>query len=207
MATLLIKSDVSLDRVIKLKLGTNRLGRAPENDFQIEHPTISATHCEVELAGDQLIVRDCGSTNGTFIDGQPVQEAPLYAGQYLRLGEVELLAETAEAAVAIPRFTVERPAPPVMLDDGSLLCPRHPQTRTTHRCTRCREVLCDRCVRRLRRHGGKTLKLCPTCSYQCEPVIAERPRKKSLLDLLHQKIKLPLSRAGRQKRSLAYSSN
>src|SRR5437763_671160 len=113
MATLLITSEGFEGRVLKLKLGTNRLGRSPRNDFQIEHHTVSAAHCEIDVVGDALIVRDCGSTNGTFVDGAPVVSATLTAGRSLRLGEVEFIAESTGVAISIPRFEL-RPelAPP-----------------------------------------------------------------------------------------------
>ena len=50
MARLLIRSDGFHNQVIELKLGVNRVGRSPANDFQIEHPTISARHCEILLS-------------------------------------------------------------------------------------------------------------------------------------------------------------
>src|SRR4051794_38150508 len=104
MATLLITSAGFEGRVLKLKLGTNRLGRSPKNDFQIEHDSVSAVHCEIDVVSDALIVRDCRSTNGTFIDGEPVVSATLSAGRSLRLGEVEFIAESTDVAISIPRF-------------------------------------------------------------------------------------------------------
>ena len=194
MARLVIKSADFGDRVIKLNLGVNRFGRSPKNDVQIEHPTVSATHCELVLADDGVLVRDCGSANGTFIDAQRIQEARLAAGQTLRLGEVELLVETTEVTIAIPKFDTPRTAPPVVLSDGSLICPRHPRARATHQCTHCREVLCDACVHHLRRRGGKLMKFCPLCSHLCVPLGEEPRKKKSLLGLWSKTVKLPFFR-------------
>src|SRR5207245_2029827 len=174
-----------------LKLGVNRLGRSPGNDFQIEHATISATHCEILLGEGELIVRDCNSTNGTFFEGNPVQEIRLSAGQTFCMGEVEILVESTEVKIAIPQFDRPRPAPPIVLSDGSLICPRHPQAMVTHQCLHCREVLCDACVHRLRRRGGRLLKLCPLCSHQCEPIGGEKKRRNSLLSFLSKTVKLP----------------
>ena len=195
MATLLIRSEGFEGRVLNLKLGTNRLGSSPENDFQIEHPTVSAVHCEIELAGDTVIVRDCDSTNGTFVDGEPIVAAELSEGRSLRLGEVELTTESTEVAISIPRFRVP-PAtvPPVVLADGSLICARHPRTRCTYRCLHCREVMCDDCVRRLGRRGGKIYNLCPKCSSQCELIGGEKRKKKSLLARLKGTVKFPFWR-------------
>jgi hypothetical protein len=191
MARLLIKSEGFGDQVIELRLGVNRVGRSPANDFQIEHPTVSASHCEILLGGDGILVRDCASTNGTFIEGHPIREAKLSTGQTLRLGEVKLLVESTDVTVAIPKFEVPRPAPPVVLSDGSLICPRHPEARVTHQCTHCLEVLCDECVHRLRRRGGRTLKLCPLCSHKCRPLAGEKRRKKFFFGLFRKTVKLP----------------
>ena len=198
MARLVIKSAGFDGRVVELNLGVNRFGRSPKNDFQIEHPTVSARHCEIVLADDGVVVRDCGSTNGTFVDGQRVEEARLSAGQTLHLGDIEFQVETIGVAISIPHFDVPRPAPPVVLADGSLICPRHPKAQATHQCTHCREVLCDDCVHRLRRRGGKVMKFCPLCSHRCVPLGGEQRKKKSLSGFLRNTVKLPFFRGPKE---------
>ena len=199
MASLLIKSDGFHNQVVELKLGLNRFGRSPANDFQIEHPTVSAHHCEVVLRDGEVLVRDCDSTNGTFLDGEPVHEQTLHAGQVLRLGDIEMLVESTDVRIAIPKFEVPCSAPPVVLPDGSLLCPRHPRAHVTHQCTHCRELLCDSCVTRLRRRGGKLHKLCPLCSHKVEPLGGEKKKKKSLLAILNKTVKLPFLQSKKAK--------
>jgi hypothetical protein len=81
-----------------------------------------------------------------------------------------------------------------VLTDGTILCRRHPEARATHRCTHCHELLCDTCVHRLRRKGGKTLKLCALCSHECVPIGPEKRKKKSFLGMLSKTIKLPFLR-------------
>src|SRR5436853_7453268 len=117
MARLIIKSEGFRSQVMELRLGVNRLGRAPHNDFQIEHKTISASHCELWLAAGEIIVRDCSSTNGTFFQGESVKEIRLSAGQSFCVGDIEILVETTDVTVAIPKFDVPRPAPPIVLPD------------------------------------------------------------------------------------------
>ncbi len=194
MARLLITSEGFDDQVCELRLGINRFGRGPGNDFQIEHPTISARHCEIVLGEKQVFVRDCESTNGTFIDGRPTREAALAEGQTLRLGDVEFLVENVEVKVVIPQYELPKPAPPVVLGDGSMICPRHPMSRAAYQCTECHEILCDACVHRLRRRGGKVLKLCPICSGPVAVLGGEKPKKKSLFAFLHKTVKLPFLR-------------
>jgi pSer/pThr/pTyr-binding forkhead associated (FHA) protein len=141
MAKLQVKTKGVGESVLELHPGPNRVGRSPESDFQLDHHTVSARHCEFILSNDSVLLRDCNSTNGTFVNGQPVKEAVLRPGQMVRLGEVELLVEATEVTVAIPKFDRPIPAPPVVRQDGSMLCPRHPEAQATHRCTHCREIM------------------------------------------------------------------
>jgi pSer/pThr/pTyr-binding forkhead associated (FHA) protein len=84
MARLVAIADGHANRVIELHLGVNQFGRSPNNEFRIEHSTVSAHHCQVVLAESGVVVRDCDSTNGTYVDGQRVTTAQLSAGQILR---------------------------------------------------------------------------------------------------------------------------
>ena len=84
--------------------------------------------------------------------------------------------------------------PPIVLTHGALVCPRQARAKATHQCTHCREVMCDDCVHRLRRRGGKLHKLCPICSHNCELIGGEKKRKKSILGFLQKTVKLPFMR-------------
>ena len=70
------------------------IGRADGNTFQIVESSISGRHCEVRLRGEELVVRDLLSTNGTFVGGRKISEALVKPGETLRLGDVELRFET-----------------------------------------------------------------------------------------------------------------
>ena len=196
MAKLQFKTAENETRIIELKLGLNRLGRCPRSDLQLEDQTVSGTHCEVMLGCGQITVRDCGSTNGTFLDDVPVLDATLRLGQTLRLGAVELQVLDTEVPVTIPKFEVSTvPSPPVMLSDGSVVCAQHPSNLATYRCQHCHEIWCIRCIHRLRRRGGKSLCLCPRCSYPVEPIRGEAKKKRSLLCRLRETTKLFFTRA------------
>jgi hypothetical protein len=196
MARLLVKGGTGPVQVIELKLGLNRFGRSADNDFQIEHPTISGRHCEIELSESGLTVRDCESTNGTFVNGEPVRRATLAMGQALQLGDVELYVESTELRISIPKFEIAPDVvpPPIILDDGALLCPNHPKKRVTHQCEKCRQVMCGDCVRRVRRKGGKVLLLCSVCGGKVRSLDEEDSKPESLLLRLAKTIKLPFLR-------------
>lgn len=75
------------------------IGRAHGNTFQIDEASVSGRHCEVRLRGDELVVRDLCSTNGTFVQGNKVSEEVLKPGQTLQVGEVELRFEASTPTV------------------------------------------------------------------------------------------------------------
>ena len=192
MARLLIKTEGLENRTFELRLGVNRVGRDPDCDFPIEHSTVSFAHCELVLSSDGVMIRDCNSTNGTFVNGKPVKEARLLPGQTVQVGDVELFVENTEVKVAIPKYERERPKPPVVLQGGAMLCPRHPQSQVTYKCTHCKEVMCSSCVRVLQRKGGPLLFLCPLCSHKCKRIAGdEKPKKKGFMKFLPVTAKLP----------------
>ena len=99
---------------LSYELGTHwvTIGRNDDNAFKIVEASISSQHCEVRLRGNELDIRDLRSTNGTFIEGQPITdtEAVLRHGQILRLGEVELRLEIT-APAPVTAFPATAPAP------------------------------------------------------------------------------------------------
>ncbi|GGQ50793.1 hypothetical protein Saso_30200 [Streptomyces asoensis] len=73
--------------------GQVRVGRSAEADVPLDDPDVSRLHCAVTLSPDgRLTVADLGSTNGTTLDGAPVQARPvrLTPGALLRVGESAL---------------------------------------------------------------------------------------------------------------------
>ena len=67
-----------------------RIGKATDNELALEHPTVSRNHLVIRRQGDQFLVQDLGSTNGTFIDGAQVREGFLRPGALLEVGDVQL---------------------------------------------------------------------------------------------------------------------
>ncbi|HEX7837799.1 MAG TPA: sigma-54-dependent Fis family transcriptional regulator, partial [Kofleriaceae bacterium] len=63
-----------------------RIGTADGNDLVLADRTVSRFHCEVVLRGEAILIRDCGSTNGTLIDGVRVREAEIPPGTLVRIG-------------------------------------------------------------------------------------------------------------------------
>ena len=68
------------------------LGRAREVGLPLPHPLVSRRHCQLVDRDGQLVVRDLGSTNGTFVGSERVTESVLAHGQLLTIGTVTLRA-------------------------------------------------------------------------------------------------------------------
>ena len=67
---------------------TTTIGRLPENALQIEDASVSSSHAEIFADEDRFFVRDLGSTNGTFINGEKIDKALLHEGDEVRFGTV-----------------------------------------------------------------------------------------------------------------------
>ena len=81
---------------------TVRLGAHPDNEVLVDEPSTSSFHCLlVRRADGRLWVRDLGSTNGTWLDGNRVSEAEVQPGSTLRLGEALVRVEL-EVAIGKP---------------------------------------------------------------------------------------------------------
>jgi pSer/pThr/pTyr-binding forkhead associated (FHA) protein len=86
----------SIGQVYTMVGNTLSLGRAPDNDVVLDDPQVSRHHARLMRRGDQIMVEDLGSTNGTLLNGQRVPPR-----SYVRLGlEDTLLIGRTELSLA-----------------------------------------------------------------------------------------------------------
>ena len=71
------------------------VGRVQGNDIVLDHQSVSGSHGELVLRGQDVYIRDLGSTNGSYIDGSKVAESPVQPGEAITFGEVQLKLEGA----------------------------------------------------------------------------------------------------------------
>jgi len=70
------------------------LGRSDTADIRLEDSFASGSHAELTPHGDTVVVEDLGSTNGTFLNGQPLAgPQPLRSGDRIRIGDSEFAFE------------------------------------------------------------------------------------------------------------------
>src|SRR5436853_416673 len=119
---------------IELRPGLTRIGRKPDNDFQIIEPSISGYHCELQVSDLGVAFRDLGSTNGSFINGRQVSKDILVPGKILRLGNVEFDFESSAPMVAIPERPKVEEVFANFLADGTAACQKHADLQATQKC-------------------------------------------------------------------------
>jgi len=78
------------------------IGRGPESQIVLDHPSISTSHAVIQDLGGVYQLTDVGSTNGSYLDGEQFTELALYHGARPMLGHVqcEFVDESAAAPEA-----------------------------------------------------------------------------------------------------------
>lgn len=77
---------------LPLRGGVSRIGRDPSsNEIVLTDPSVSARHAAIEISPGSLVLRDLGSTNGTWVNDSLLSQAVLIReGDVIRLGDHEL---------------------------------------------------------------------------------------------------------------------
>jgi hypothetical protein len=63
------------------------VGRSQENDIVINDPNVSRRHARISRADNGFLVEDLGSTNGTLLDGAPIDREMIEGGDELTFGQ------------------------------------------------------------------------------------------------------------------------
>jgi hypothetical protein len=89
-AALLLTEPSASPREYRL-LAVNGIGRSPENQIQVVKPGISRMHAVVNLVNGGFSIRDLDSQNGTFVNGDRVNERLLLDGDLVDVGTVQFV--------------------------------------------------------------------------------------------------------------------
>jgi len=110
----MVRLDLRLDELVikeyRLEDGdTLTIGRQLDNQIAVVHPTVSRRHACIARKGEDVVLRDAGSTNGTFVNGAKVTSAVLKDGDIVRIGDTHTLKVTmSEAGKGEETLTAER---------------------------------------------------------------------------------------------------
>jgi len=73
-----------------LRRGLNDLGSQSDNDIVIPAATVSRMHAILRVSRSGVEIEDRNSTNGTLVNDKPIHISPLFSGDHIRVGDVDL---------------------------------------------------------------------------------------------------------------------
>jgi pSer/pThr/pTyr-binding forkhead associated (FHA) protein len=91
LGILVVKRGPNVGSRFALDADIVRTGRHPESDIFLDDITVSRRHAEIVREGGHYQVRDVGSLNGTYLNRERVESAPLADGDELQIGTFKLV--------------------------------------------------------------------------------------------------------------------
>jgi pSer/pThr/pTyr-binding forkhead associated (FHA) protein len=78
--------------IVEVALGNTEvlIGRSPQCHVVLASPDVSRQHASIRLWGDDYVIKDLGSENGLYVNGQRVEIAVLRDGDVIRVGSCEI---------------------------------------------------------------------------------------------------------------------
>ena len=84
-------TGVTAGSTYELQTPVTLLGRGTDCDLRLVDPGVSRHHSELRMEDGQVVLVDLGSTNGTFVNGQPVRRVALADGTTVTLGRTTMI--------------------------------------------------------------------------------------------------------------------
>lgn len=85
-ACLVVISGAELGKKYALAQSSTLIGRSPKTDIQLDEDAVSRNHAMIVNEGPRIMVRDLGSTNGTYVNDVPIKELELRDADQLKIG-------------------------------------------------------------------------------------------------------------------------
>ena len=91
LGVLVVKRGPKAGSRFLLERDTTSVCRHPDGDIFLDDVTVSRRHAEVVRTGQEYVVRDVGSLNGTYLNRERIDEADLHNGDELQVGKFRLV--------------------------------------------------------------------------------------------------------------------
>ncbi|OLD12369.1 MAG: hypothetical protein AUJ01_16345 [Acidobacteria bacterium 13_1_40CM_3_65_5] len=104
LANFLVRAGALKGQRLIVKTPVVNIGRGDYNDIVLPDESVSTTHAKLQRREGVWVLVDLDSTNGTFIDGDPLKgEAPLAPGATVRFGDVTTVFEPTDDAAGVAK--------------------------------------------------------------------------------------------------------
>jgi pSer/pThr/pTyr-binding forkhead associated (FHA) protein len=88
---LIVKKGPNAGSRFVLEKDVTDVGRHPKSDIFLDDVTVSRRHAEVSKTVDGFRVRDVGSLNGTYLNRERIDDAPIVSGDELQIGKFRIV--------------------------------------------------------------------------------------------------------------------
>jgi len=85
-ACLVVIYGDELGKKYNLNASSLLIGRSSKCDIQIDQESTSRNHSKIVNTGKSILIRDLGSTNGTYVNDEPIEEHVLRDGDFIKIG-------------------------------------------------------------------------------------------------------------------------
>lgn len=115
MPKLIVSIDGVVIKEVLLTKDRTTLGRRPYNDVVIDNLAVSGEHAAVLMAGNDVVLEDLNSTNGTYVNSRAIRKQGLRHNDMVEIGKykIKFLHEMQDDARGEPAARTPAPAPAV----------------------------------------------------------------------------------------------
>jgi pSer/pThr/pTyr-binding forkhead associated (FHA) protein len=90
MPKMIVSIDGVVIKEVQLTKERTTLGRRPYNDVVIDNLAVSGEHAALQMNGNEVMVEDLNSTNGTYVNGKAVKKQALQNGDTIEVGKYKI---------------------------------------------------------------------------------------------------------------------
>lgn len=90
MPKMIVSIDGVVIKEVQLTKERTTLGRRPYNDVVIDNLAVSGEHAALQMTGNEVMLEDLNSTNGTYVNGKAVKKQALQNGDTIEVGKYKI---------------------------------------------------------------------------------------------------------------------
>jgi len=124
MPKMIVSIDGVVIKEVQLTKERTTLGRRPYNDVVIDNLAVSGEHASLQMSGNEVMLEDLNSTNGTYVNGKAVKKQALQNGDTIEVGKYKIKFVNEAEAPGFDKTMLFKPGetqvPPTVSEGGNL---------------------------------------------------------------------------------------